>query len=263
MDNKTLDESIVEAMELPNIALIKYLPYIFQDYWEIGSPSEEIIKIIKKYKTNYSSLNVLDLGSGKGAVSIKIAQQLKCKCLGIDGIEDFVIYSKNKSREYSVNDLCDFETNDIRRRVKTLGKYDIIILGAIGPVFGNYYHTLIKLKSNLKKEGLIIIDEGYVEDDCEKDYSNVLRKGEIIKQISNARMELIETVKVNEIPDINEVYENEFKNLQKRCIELAEKHPKDKELLFKYIEEQKEEYRILSDEIIPAIFVIKFKLFDK
>jgi len=257
MKNKTLDESIVAAMELPNSKLIKYLPYILQDYWEIGSSSEEIIKIIKKYKTNYSILDVLDLGSGKGAVSIKIASELKCKCFGIDAIDDFVVYSKYKSKEYFVNDLCDFETNDIRTRIKTLGKYDIIILGAIGPVFGNYYDTLLQLKPHLNDDGLIIIDDGYIDDDCKKDFSNILKKSELISQINNAGMVLIDEVTINEISGIHEKYDNEFANLQKRCMELAEKYPQDKELFFKYVEEQKEEYRILSDEIICATLVIK------
>jgi len=70
-------------------------------------------------------------------------------------------------------------------------------------------------------------------------------------------MNLIDVVTINEIPDINENYETEFKNLENRCLELIEKHPKDKELFLKYIYEQKEEYRILSEEIIPAILVIK------
>jgi len=256
---KTLDESIVTAMELPDIALIKYLPYILQDYWEIGSSTEEIIKVIKKYKTNYSSLDVLDLGSGKGAVSIKMAVELKCNCFGIDAIDDFVAYSNYKSKEYLVSDLCWFETNDIRTRIKTAGKYDIIILGAIGAVFGNYYETLSQLKPHLNDNGLIIIDDGYAEDDCKKDFPNVLKKSELIAQINNAGMKLIDEVTVNEIPTIHENYETEFKNLQKRCIELAERFPEDKESFFKYIEEQKEEYRILSEEIICAMLIIKQK----
>jgi len=255
--NKTLEESIKTAMELPDINLIKYLPYILQDYWEIGTSSDEVIKIIKKYKKNYSNLNVLDLGSGKGAVSINIASELKCKCFGIDAIDDFVLFSKYKSKEYLVDNLCSFETNDIRTRINTLEKYDIIILGAIGQVFGNYYDTLTLLKPHLNDDGLIIIDDGYVEDDCKKEYPYIYKKSELLNQIENAGMNLIDKVTINEISGVQEKYENEFDNLEKRCLELTEKYPEDKELFLKYIEEQKNEYRILSEEIIPAIFIIK------
>ena len=61
MEIKTLEESIIFAMDGTDTNIIKYLPCILQDFWEIGSSYEEIIKIIKKYKTNYSSLNVLDV----------------------------------------------------------------------------------------------------------------------------------------------------------------------------------------------------------
>jgi len=254
---KTLEESIGSAMELPDVTLIQYLPYILQDYWEIGTSSEEVVKLIRKHKENYSSLNVLDLGSGKGAVSISIASALKCNCLGIDAINDFVNFSNEKSKEYSVSNICTFEKDDIRIRIKSLGKYDVIILGAIGPVFGNYYETLLKLKIHLNENGIIIIDDGYTEDNCKKDYPNILKKSELLKQINNAGMDLIDTVTINEIPETNENYENEFKNLKNRCMELIEKHPENKVLFLKYINEQKEEYRILSEEIIPAILVIK------
>jgi hypothetical protein len=67
---KTVEESVITAMTgtEEDVDIVKYLPYILQDFWEIGSIPEEIIKIIKKHKTNYAGLNVLDLGSGKGAV---------------------------------------------------------------------------------------------------------------------------------------------------------------------------------------------------
>jgi len=257
MENKTLEESIITAMDDNNISLIKHLPYILQDFWEIGTSPEEIIKIIRKYMVNYSDLNVLDLGSGKGAVSIKIASELNCKCFGIDGIDDFVIFSNNKSKEYNVNNICTFETGDIRTKIKTLGKYDIIILGAIGNVFGNYYETLMKLSPHINNEGLIIIDDAFVEDNCPQEYLNILQKSELINQVNNAGMEIIQIITIEDIPETEEEYGYEFKNIQKRCMELIEKYPKDKELLLGYIENQRREYEILSNEIIPAMFVIK------
>ena len=259
MESKTIEESIIEAMDGRDVEIIKFLPYIFQDSWEIGSFPEEIIKIIKKHKPKRDDLKVLDLGSGKGAVSIKIALELGYNCFGIDAIEEFVQFSNKKSKEHSVENICKFETNDIRTRIKTLEKYDIIILGAIGPVFGNYQNTLSKLLHHLNPDGIVIIDDAFVEDDCNRNYPNVLRRSDLIKQTKYAGMKIIEIITIDDIPDINisEQFDNEFKKLQKRCIELMEKYPEKEKLFKEHIENQRREYDILENEIIPAMFLIK------
>jgi len=262
MEEKSLEDCIITVMELTDKSLVDYLPYIFQDHWELGTSSEEIIEIIKKYKENYSNLNVLDLGSGKGAISVKIASELGCKCLGIDGINNFVAFSNNKAIEYSVNNICTFETGDIRSKIKTLEKYDVILLMAIGPILGNYYETLTQLSSHLSNDGLIIIDDGYVESECKKiypnkEYPNVLKENEINDQVNKAGMKIIEKMTINEISGTEEKYGTDFNNIEKRCMELVEKYPENKELFLGYIKRQKREYEILNNEIVPAIFVIK------
>ena len=262
MKYKTIEESIISAMDMTDIGIIKYLPYILQDFWEIGSSSEEVIKIIKKYKTNYSNLSVLDLASGKGAVSIKIAAQLKCNCFGIDAIDDFVIFSNNESKKYSVNNICVFETNDIRTRIKTLGKYDVILLAATGPIFESYYNAFMELVPHLNNDGLIIIDADYVEDGCGKNHPNFLSKSELFGQLNNAGMEVIDKITNDDIPEINEEYEIQFENLSKRCLELIDKYPQDKNLFLEYVEEQKKEYEILSNVVKLATLIIKQKRFE-
>jgi len=257
--NKTIEESIIAALDCTDTNLLKYIPYILQDFWELGTPSEEIIKIIKKYKRDYSNLHVLDLGSGKGAVSVKIASELKCRCFGIDAMDDFVNFSIQKAGEFSVSNICTFEKNDIRTRIETLGKYDIIVLGAIGPVFGDYYTTLVQLTPHLSRDGLIIINDAYVEDACDEIFPGVLRKSELIKQVNNAGMEFVEEITKDDIPSLDEEFEKQFKDLQRRCMELIEKYPNDKDLFLGYVEKEKEEYGLLSNEIIPAILVLKQK----
>ena len=202
----------------------------------------------------------MDLGSGKGAVSIKIASELGCKCLGIDGINDFVIFSNNKAKEYSADSICMFEKNDIRTRIKSLGKYDIILLMATGPVFGNYFETLTEFLPHLSNDGLVIINDAYVDDNCKKNYQNIFGEKEIAKQVDKAGMEIIYKITINEISGTRKKYENEFKNIQKRCMELVEKYPENKEMFLRYIDGQKREYEVLSNEIIPAVFVIKKKV---
>ncbi len=48
---KTLDESVVTAMDGSDKELFSYLPYILQDLWEIGADPDAIINLIGRYFT--------------------------------------------------------------------------------------------------------------------------------------------------------------------------------------------------------------------
>lgn len=252
---KTIEESIATAMDFnSDISIIPFLPYILQDFWEMGTPPEAITSFIKKHCKNYSSLQVLDLGCGKGAVSVKLAAELKCNCYGIDGIPEFIAVAKEKAQEYGVEKLCRFEVGDIREKIKRTGKFDALVLGAIGQVFGNYYETLTTLSKHLAPEGIIIINDAYIEDTSTYNHSAALPRSEILKQIAQAGMELLD-----EDTDTPTESAIEFENLQRRCRELMEKYPEKKPLFESYIQAQSDEYNALENELIGTIFVIKNK----
>lgn len=250
---KTLEESIAIAMDSSrDTAIVPFLPYILQDFWEIGTPPDIIIELVRKHCENYSRLEVLDLGCGKGAVSVKLAEALKCSCYGIDGIPEFIETSKEKAKEYGVDTLCRFETGDIREKIKDIGRFDVIILGAIGQVFGNYYATLSILSDHLAEGGVVVINDAYIEDSSTFEHSAVLPYREILNQIGQAEMELID-----ECTEGANAYTEEFENLQRRCRELMAKYP-DKTTLFEdFIRAQSEEYDVLENEIIGSVMVIK------
>ena len=255
---KTLEESVVTSMDSSESEFFSFLPYILQDLWEIGASPRIIIELVRKYTNNYSNLSILDLGCGKGAVSIKLAKEFNCKCYGVDAIKEFISEANKKAKEFDVDHLCQFEVSDIRERIKILPQFDIIILGAIGPVFGDYYSTLTTLSKCLKQNGIIIIDDIYIED--ESDYNNpvIQKKGIILQQIKDSGMELAgETIiKENEMKDSDD---HIFENLKKRCNELMEKHPDKKKLFKNYIKKQEEENDILETKVVNLTMTIKKK----
>jgi len=256
---KSLEESVVTAMDGTDKDIFPYLSYILQDFWEIGSSPPDMIYLIEKHSTEHSMLKVLDLGCGKGAVSIKIAEKLKCECRGIDGIGEFIEEADKKAIEYKVKSLCHFEKADIRDKIKELPQFDIIILGAIGQVFGNYYDTLTKLKKCLKLNGLILIDDAYIDDSSTFSHPSLLKKNELLNQIGQAGMELIDELHISAPNEVNAEHEEEFDFITQRCNELIREYP-EKELLFrKYIQRQEEEYNVLEKEAICLTMVIKDK----
>ena len=255
-DFTSLEECVVTAMDGTNKELFPFLPYILQDTWEIGADPEIIISLIQKHMSNFSNLNVLDLGCGKGAVSVMLADKLKCICHGIDAIPKFIDEANKKANEYSVNHLCKFEVGDIRIKIKTLPRCDVIILGAVGPVLGDYFSTLTALANNLKSDGVIIIEDGYIENSSDFTHDLILKQNEVLRQIHSAGMKLIDEAiipkdKVKASGDSIHVH------LEKRCLELIEIHPGKKNLFQSYILKQEEEKYVLENKIICSTTVLK------
>jgi cyclopropane fatty-acyl-phospholipid synthase-like methyltransferase len=254
---KTIEESVLNAMDCTDSDILPYLPYILQDFWEIGSDPEVMIDLIKKHLSNINNFKVLDLGCGKGVVSIKIAKQMNCECYGIDAIPEFISFSTSKADEYGVGNSCKFEVGDIRDKIRNIGKYDVIILGAIGQVFGNYFETLTILNNNLNYGGIIIIDDGYIDDESSFKHDSVFSKSDLKNQISDAGMQLIDEVNVSGDKSVTANYDTEYNNLLKRCQELSVKHPEKAELFNNYCEQQKKEYDNMKTEIKCSTMVIK------
>jgi 2-polyprenyl-3-methyl-5-hydroxy-6-metoxy-1,4-benzoquinol methylase len=280
---KTLEESIAVAMDMQDTAIVPFLQYILQDFWDLGTPPEIVINIVQKHcdasfvapmprveplkpiaplqcvaplQKHNTPLQILDLGCGKGATSVKLAKTLNCNCLGIDGISEFIEIAKEKAQEYKVEKLCRFETGDIREKIKVLGKFDVIVLGAIGQVFGDYYATLTTLSEHLAPDGIIIINDAYIEDSSTFQHPAILPRRELLAQTEQAEMELID-----DYTDVasGEEYTEQFESIQKRCNELIAKYPEKKSLFENYIQIQADEYDMFENDIICSIMVFKRK----
>lgn len=256
-DSKSLEESVAQAMDGgPCTEIVPFLPYILQDVWEIGTSAAIVTGLVRRHMGKRAGLRVLDLGCGKGAVAVMLARELGCRCLGIDAIGEFVGFSRAKAREFAVEQLCRFETGDIRERIKTLGRFDVIVLGAVGPVFGDCLATLAALSPHLRPEGMIVVDDGYLPDDSPHARPLILKRGEMLRQIAAAGMRLAEEVIFgrDEMAEMNGAI---FRHLELRCRELMALHPDKRELFADYVRRQVEENDALENKVVCALLAIK------
>lgn len=253
---KSIEESAVDSLDGSDKELLRFLPYILQDLWEIGSDPCLIIEAIERHKAKQSSMEILDLGCGKGAVSVRIADKLKYNCHGIDAIKEFIEEAKKKATDYGVSNYCTFEQADIRIRIDTLACYDVIILGSIGPVIGDCYSTLTRISKLLKQDGIIIYDDGYILPESDYAHPKIMRKDEILKQIKDAGMKLIDEL-FNQKDDIKSSDDHIFEKIENRCKELIQKYPDKRHLFEEYIKKQLEENDVLENRIICSTMIIK------
>jgi cyclopropane fatty-acyl-phospholipid synthase-like methyltransferase len=249
------EESVVAAMDGTNRDLYPFIPYILQDLWEIGSDPEVIITLINKHVRNPAELKILDLGCGKGAVSVRVSEKFGCHCHGIDAVPEFIEFARGKAKEYGVQHRCTFETGDIRKKVKYVSAYDMLILGSIGPVYGDFYTTLTTLSTCLSQRGLMIIDDGYLDDKNESVLPGIPNKTAVLKQIHSAGMQLLdEHIMLKD--DIKQSNDDIFAKLQQRCHELIQTYPDQKQLFLDYIRQQETENAILEDRLVCSAMLI-------
>ena len=92
---KTIEESVVIAMDGSDKELFPFLPYILQDVWEIGADPDAIIKLIKKQFNNvhelqssYANLNDfirhLKLPKGLDFLRVNTDARIVCNKIIID-----------------------------------------------------------------------------------------------------------------------------------------------------------------------------------
>ena len=252
----TLEESVAQAMDGgADGRIVPFLPYIFQDAWELGAVADTVVDLVRRRARAGARPRVLDLGCGKGAVSVKLARELGCRCLGLDAVEGFVAFAEAKAEEAGVGRLCRFEVADIRERIGVLGRFDVVVLGALGQVLGDYRTTLETFEPHLTEGGLVIVDDGYLPDDSAAAHPQVLKRSEMRRQIAAAGMRIVEELPApaGELERLNATL---FRGLERRCAELAGKHPESRDVFEGYVRRQVEENAFLEGDVVCVVLAI-------
>lgn len=251
---QSLDECVVQAMDGDQKALFPFLPYIVQDLWEFGTNADHVLELIAKHLPT-QEFSLLDLGCGKGAVGIKAAKKFQCRVLGIDAVEAFILEARTKAEQWEVADLCDFRVGDIRLQLP-FETFDVIVLGAIGPVFGNYQQTIQVLLPLLNPGAIVIIDDAWIEDGAEFSHPLIMSRKHVLQQIEAANFKVLE-VDDFEQPFVAALNEEIYAAVEKRCTELTKLFPEQKALFRNYLERQQTENEILESKVTPYIIVLK------
>jgi cyclopropane fatty-acyl-phospholipid synthase-like methyltransferase len=147
------DEMVAYALEAPT-ALLRYLPELLADLEELGGDAEAIAGVLDDLNPTLST-TVVDLGCGKGAVAVKVAENLNLKVFGIDLFEPFVESCKELAESRGVSELCHFIHGDILKLAGKLKPFDIAIYAALGDVLGALDQTVSVIRMYVKAGGYI------------------------------------------------------------------------------------------------------------
>ena len=255
--NNSSQKSVADSLEVEE-KLLPLMPYLLQDLWAMGCSVDQVLTLIGSLKLTGKPVKILDLGCGKGAVSIQIAAKFGFHVTGIDAMPEFLKTAKDKANEYKVPQLCAFIEFDILQYVLKAHDFDAVILASLGGALGSNKTTVEKLRSQVKKGGYIIIDDGYLKrrDRISRSGYGHYRNYETTKlELTAFNDELLAEISTNETSKaINDSY-LEFVNI--RAQELIGQKPELKARLESYIQQQKEECDILERELEGTIWVLR------
>ena len=115
--------------------LLEFLPGLFQDLEELGVRVEDVSRVLAGSSISREH-RALDLGCGKGAVAIALAEKFGCSVRGIDGMPAFVEHARVRAGSLGVGDRCQFECADVQDEVRQSRGYDLVCLNAFGGALG-------------------------------------------------------------------------------------------------------------------------------
>lgn len=253
---KSLEESIIAALSGDDLRILPFLPYLLQDLWEMGAAPGDILQLVQRNFPRRHGLKILDLGCGKGAVSIQLAAALDCFCHGIDAVPAFIEEAHARMEEYGVANRCRFECGDIRSQVDTCSDYDIIVLGAVGPVYGDLQQTLTTLSGCFNEKGAVVVDDIYTAEQDDAADSSIGEKSALLYHIDRAGMVLADEI-VHSGAEVRESNREMLAHIEKRARELMIAYPQYDELFKNYLTNQRDETDLLERVYNTTMFIKK------
>ncbi len=249
-------EEIIYSLDGNNIELLEFIPYILQDFFEIGSDPKIISNLIA-ITNPVNDCSLIDLGCGKGAVAIEIAKRFNMSVLGIDAMAPFITEAKKKAEEERVETNCNFIVGDIKEYISSAKElFDYAVWGSVGDIIGDNKATLIKIAEILKPKGYVIYDDGYIKDKYKSEFTDIPDKDSFISRVAEAGFKIVKEVEFDSSKMKIENKKNNFA-IKNRCDELSSKYPAKKYLFEEYVKNQLEESENLNHRFISVTLLLK------
>jgi len=249
---------VAQALEV-SPELLPFIPELVADLWVLGSSLDTIVELIRSLNLPPGGARILDLGCGKGAISINLAKEFGFRSLGVDLFEPFITEARKRAQELNVSNLCEFVHDDMRNVLKEEGGFDIAVYAAVGGVLGCWDECIAHIRRCVRPGGYIIIDDGFLSTDEKVErpgYEHYVRHEETLQQLTAYGDSLLhETIiPVEEIKAIDQEF---IESIGKRATKLAELHSDFADALTGYLKNQELESQIIETMLTGAVWLLQ------
>ncbi|MBI4861781.1 MAG: class I SAM-dependent methyltransferase [Candidatus Riflebacteria bacterium] len=252
-----LESSVLRSMDGEDPRLFPFLPELLVDLEELGADPRLIMALLSDHGgLPGPGSRVLDLGCGKGAVPLRLAEQTECECLGLDAVPAFIETARRSAVSRGLEARCRFEVADIRRWDPGSSRFDLVLLGSIGPVLGPPEETLRRVRGLLAPGGRVAMDEVYARAGVAPRNPLYGSREALMSAIGSAGF-----VVVGEASATAEVQEAGHRSMleaiRTRAEELSQRHPELRSVFEAYALAQDREVAVLSEDVVTVTLLVR------
>jgi len=256
--NERQKREIAESLDATP-ELLPFIPELLADLWALGSSPDVIAKLLRPLGLPSKTTHVLDLGCGKGAVSLTLAQEFGFQALGIDFFEPFIREARDRAEEMGVASRCRFVCADIRDALREAKEFDVVIYASVGWVLGKLRECVAKLRQCVYRGGYMLIDDVFLTDPNKIKspwYEHCAYHEETLQQLTAHGDALLREV-IIPAEDVKAFNRQSTELIRKRAEKLAKSHPEAADSLFWYVEKQERESEIMETTVTSAVWLLQ------
>ena len=219
--------------------LVPHLAELLADLWELGSSPPLIASWLGELGLPPGTTRVLDLGCGKGAVSLTLARDLGFHVHGVDLYEPFDREARHRAAEWGLTSLCRFEGGDLREVVRTAEGYDVVVYASVGAL-GRLDDCVRALRGCVRGGGYLLIENGYLAPGAAPaaGSGNLADHDESHRRLT-AHGDALLREQALDPAEMRAIDERYIRSISARAEALAKARPADADLVRGYVERQR------------------------
>ncbi|MCE1188532.1 MAG: class I SAM-dependent methyltransferase [Ignavibacteria bacterium] len=245
MSDQDNDFKIVQSLSGADKRLIRYIPYLLKDLFELGSKPIVSIELLDRALGGLQVDNtVLDLCCGKGANVLQFARKYGIRGIGIDLFPPFIDDAREIAVQLEMQNFVEFNVMDLRTAVTAFRDIDLVIFGADTDVLGNEIESLQQITACCRPGKHIL-------------YETATLSINILEYIfTQSGLNIVDS-QLHDREQLHEINIYNTEKIKQRAGELKELYPEKSDLFDTYVQAQEDEVKLLETEMISVTYLLQ------
>lgn len=235
-----------------------FVPELLADLRELGSDADQIAQVLSELELPHTA-SVVDLGCGKGAVAVHIAETLRFHVVGVELFEPFVHECQRFAHERGVSDLCTFLHGDVAQLAGRIGPFDAAVFAALGDVLGPLEDTIRIVRQYVRPSGYIVLSDVFIADGGDanfRGFENYASHEETLRRLTSCGDVLVREFRASPDAEDGDV-PDEAALILARALAIAERHPESREALLGFAASQANQNAYADANLVDAVWVLR------